>query len=254
MERTGFSRELEGFTLVGEVYSPDSTPCPAVCLCHGIPRGGAPDPSDGGYPLLAQGFAEAGFAALTFNFRGTGGSGGNFDIMGWTRDLETVLDYVSNLNEVEKEAISVMGFSAGAAVSAYTASRDPRVSSLVLCACPARFRMAGEVKRPQLVIDQFRSVGIIRDQSFPPSEESWLDGFERVKPIACIKDISPRPILIIHGAQDDVVDPQDAWALYEEAGHPKDILVIDNAGHRLRTVEEAVDAALSWLKRQMRPN
>lgn len=254
MERRGFSVELEGFALAGEVYLPNQTPCPALCLCHGIPRGGAPDPGDGGYPVLAQRFSEAGFATAIFNFRGTGASGGNFDIMGWTRDLEAVLDYVSNLDGVEKGQVSVMGFSAGAAVSAYTASRDARVSSLVLCACPARFRMAGEVTQPRLAIDQFRSVGIIRDQRFPPSEESWLDGFRQVSPRACIKEISPRPLLIIHGAQDDVVDPQDAWALYEEAGHPKDILVIDNAGHRLRTVDEAMDTALGWLRRQTRPH
>ena len=131
--------------------------------------------------MLAQRFCDAGFLTLIFNFRGTGDSGGNFDIIGWTRDLEAVLDYLYNIEEVDKGNISVMGFSGGAAVSVYVASRDTRVSSLVTCACPARFGTFTDPERAKLAVEHFRDIGIIRDDDFPASIEDWLDGFNQIR-------------------------------------------------------------------------
>lgn len=251
MERRRFSLEVEGFTLAGQVYVPDTRPCPALCLCHGIPRG-VPDATDGGYPALAERLCEAGFLTLIFNFRGTGDSGGNFDILGWTRDLEAILDYLHSTTAAPQEGIAVMGSSAGAAVSVYVASQDPRVSLLVTCACPAQFRVPAEASRAETMIEHFRQVGIIRDADFPPSPSEWLDGFGQLDPSGRIGRLSPRPVLIIHGDEDDVVDPRDAWALYDRAGEPKDVLIVEGAGHRLRLSEEAMDGALKWLTAHLR--
>jgi len=102
------------------------------------------------------------------------------------------------------------------------------------------------------MIDHFREVGIIRDRDFPTSTEEWLDGFRHLMPIRRIEGIAPRPLLIIHGTNDDVVDPRDAWALYEKAGQPKDIVMIEGAGHRLRIEDRAIEAALRWLQTQSR--
>jgi len=250
MEHRVISFESGGIEIKGQVYIPysqDSQPAPALCLCHGIPRGGPPDPSDPGYPALAERFSQAGFLTAIFNFRGTGDSEGNFDIAGWTKDLVAALDHLGNMNEVDRRKISVMGFSAGAAVSVYVASRDSRISSLITLACPAQFRFATDHQSAESAIAQFRHIGIIKDESFPPSLAAWMAGFNEVKPIEWIDKVSPRPLLIIHGTQDDVVDPISARALYERAGEPKEIMLIEGAGHRLRLVEQAMDGALKWL-------
>ncbi len=246
MEKRVISFKLEGIKLKGRVYIPEQKPCPALCLCHGIPRG-IPDPGDRGYPTLAERFSQAGFLTLIFNFRGTGNSEGNFDIMGWTRDLKAVLDHLYNMSEVDKGKISLMGFSAGAAVSIYVASRDPRVSSLITCACPTRFRFAANAEKAKSAIAHFRAVGIIKDENFPPSLADWMSGFNEVKPIEQVENLSPRPLLIIHGAEDDIVDPESARVLYERAGEPKDLMVIAGVGHRLRVAEKAMEGALNWL-------
>jgi fermentation-respiration switch protein FrsA (DUF1100 family) len=78
-----------------------------------------------------------------------------------------------------------------------------------------------------------------------------MTGFNKLNPIACIKDISPRPLLIIQGTNDGVVDPQSALALYDQAGEPKDILLLEGAGHRLRLEEHAMDGAINWLTSQV---
>ena len=247
MGKRDISFELEGIKLMGQVYIPEQKEsCPALCLCHGVPRG-IPDPGDPGYPLLAQRFCNAGLVTLIFNFRGTGDSEGNFDILGWTRDLEAALEYLYNMSEVYKDRISLMGFSAGATVSIYVCAKDPRVSSLISCACPTQFRFAADAETAESTIAHFRTIGIIKDDDFPASVADWMDSFNKVKPIEQIAKVSPRPLLIVHGDQDDVVAPSSAWALYERAGEPKQILIVEGAGHRLRTAEKAMNGALNWI-------
>ena len=208
MDKKAVSLEVDELKIAGEVYLPDKAKdgaYPALCLCHGIPAT-PPDPTDRGYPLLAERFCAAGLITMIFNFRGTGSSEGNLDISGWTRDLKEVIDYLYSLREVDRTRLSLMGFSGGAAVAAYAASHDPRVSSIVICSCPADFSLLINAGQPQSVIEHFRQIEAIRDKDFPPSIERWLDGFKQVAPIDRIDKIAPRPLLLIHGDQDKMVD------------------------------------------------
>jgi uncharacterized protein len=238
----------DGLKLKGRLFIPEKTPCPVLCLCHGMPRGGTADPNDRGYAGLAERFTEEGFFTVIFNFRGAGESEGNFDIRGWTRDLRSVLGQIYKMKEVEQTKITLMGFSAGAAVSIYTAAQDQRISSVVACACPDTSRLAKNRELAQTVIADYRKMGVIKDANFPTSLQSWMQGFDEVYSGKWIDKLSPRPILIIHGDQDDVVSPNSAFNLYKRAGEPKEILIINGAGHRLRISEQAMNHALAWLK------
>lgn len=241
------SQQIDGINIVGQLYLPEGkTPYYTVCTCHGIPAG-PPDPNDKGYASLAEYLCSEGLAVLIFNFRGTGLSGGNIDMPGWTRDLGAMLDYLCALDEVDKSRLTLLGFSGGAAVSVYVAANDKRVSAVVSGACPAEF---GEWTRrePQSLIEHFRDVGAIRDKDFPPSPQQWLDGFGQVKPIDYIARISPRPLLLVHGDRDETVSVDDAQRLYAEAGEPKKLAIVAGAGHRLRHDEEAMAIVLEWLK------
>jgi len=254
MERREVSLGVEGIDIVGEAYFPEvgRENLPALCICHGIPSGRPPDPSDEGYPALAKTFCAAGFVTLIFNFRGTGASGGNFDILGWVKDLKAAIDYLCSCPGIDRHRLYLMGFSGGAAVSACVAARDPRVSKVVLCACPAEFPGLILQENVQSSIDHFRRIGIIRDKDFPPSVDDWLQGFRYVTPLRWVDRIAPRPLLLLQGAEDDVVDVSQAWLLYHKAKEPKEIAVIEGAEHRLRLNHEAMDSALKWLKRELR--
>jgi len=59
--------------------------------------------------------------------------------------------------------------------------------------------------------------------------------FRQVEPLQDIAVISPRPVLIIHGLQDSVVDLRDAQRLYAAAREPKELWLIPNADHCGRT-------------------
>ncbi|OGO07944.1 MAG: hypothetical protein A2Y92_04230, partial [Chloroflexi bacterium RBG_13_57_8] len=239
--------QVDGVSIVGQLFLPDlKVKYPLVCLCHGVPSGTPPDPDDGGYPELAENLCRHGLAVYWFNFRGAGESGGNLDLAGWTRDLQAVLDYLWAQDNFDKSRLTLVGFSAGAAVSIYVAAGDARVSGVVACSCPAEITLSGDDDW-ETVIDRFRGIGTIRDRKFPPSIEEWVKNTQSINPINFIQKIAPRPVLLIHGNEDQMVPLEHAQRLYEKAGVPKRLIVIDGAGHRLRRDKRAIDAILKWL-------
>jgi len=245
-----FAITVDGIAIVGQEFLPaEDSGYPAVCLCHGVPSGNPPDPNDGGYPALAETFCAQQYPVYIFNFRGAGDSGGNFDLPGWTRDLLSVVDYILGLEINRNRGLFLVGFSGGAAVSIYVASRDNRVSGVAACACPADFSLFSERGGPQAIVDGYRRIGIIRDADFPQSAQAWLNAFLPVTPVDHVDEIAPRPLLLVHGTEDDVVPISHARRLFEIAGEPKELKVIGGAGHRLRREPDVVIAVLEWLKK-----
>ena len=243
--------KVDGVDILGQLYLPaDKSQYPTVCVCHGIPSGTPPDPNDSGYPGLAERICHEGFAVLIFNFRGTGDSGGNLDLLGWTRDLKAIINYLWALPEIDRSRLALLGFSGGAAVSVYVASQDSRVSCVAACACPAEFTFLTRADEPQSLVEHFRSIGAIRDKDFPSSTEGWFNGFRLVSPVKYIAGIAPRPLLLVHGNHDETVEVSNAYRLYARAGEPKQINIVDGAGHRLRQNDKAMAIVLDWLKSQ----
>jgi alpha-beta hydrolase superfamily lysophospholipase len=250
MEVRPVNWEVDDIVIVGELRLPDGAAgSPALCICHGIPSGKPADPNDKGYPDLADRFCRAGFVTLIFNFRGTGPSGGNFDMMGWVHDVQGAIDHLHSCPQVDQSRIYLMGFSGGAAASVYATAHDARVARLVLCACPAEFRRIVTERKADFSIDRFRQIGLIRDKGFPPSLDDWANSFREITPINWVDRIAPRPVLMLQGNNDDLIEEEQAWCLYEKAGEPKEIAIVAGAGHKLRLSDQAMDIALAWLKR-----
>jgi len=250
MKREKIVWKSEGLRIFGEIYHPvgSSFPFPSLVICHGIP-GKTKGTDDPGYPALAERFCRAGFLAVIFNFRGTGESEGNFDLLGWANDLESGLDYLRKRPEVDRGRLYLMGFSGGGAVSIYVAARRKEIAGVISCASPAEFDDLASGRTLTDFLAHSREVGIIRDPLFPPSFPEWKKTFETVKPVEWIAQIPPRPLLLIQGTADDVVDPRHVRLLYERVEGKADFYVIEGAGHRLRLEERAMDKAEEWLKK-----
>ncbi len=240
----------DGLKIAGELFLPavDKPPFPSLVLCHGIPAG-VKNPDDPGYPLLAERFCREGFLSLIFNFRGAGESEGNFDLLGWARDLEGALDFLAGRTEVDPKRIYLMGFSGGGAVSIYVAAHRREVAGLVSCASPADFRDLATDKGLKDFWNRARESGIIRDPDFPRSFDDWKQSFLTLTPEAWVERIPPRPLLILHGTRDEVVDVQHARKIYEKTKRKGEIHLIEGAGHRLRVEKQAMDKALEFLKK-----
>ena len=61
--------------------------------------------------------------------------------------------------------------------------------------------------------------------------------------------LSPRPLLVLHGSDDESVPVFDARVLADAHG-AADLRIIDGAGHQLRHDPRAVAVLLGWLDRQ----
>jgi len=99
------------------------------------------------------------------------------------------------------------------------------------------------------LLAQGRQSGIIRDPDFPPSLEEWRAGIERVSPLRWVGGLGGRPLLILHGAADELILVGQAWQLYERAQEPKEIVIAEGGKHKLRLHRGAMACALNWLKR-----
>jgi fermentation-respiration switch protein FrsA (DUF1100 family) len=248
MHRIEFQLQVSGIDIAGELFSTGGKRCPGLCVCHGIPAAQY-DPSDLRYNKMAESFSKAGFTTAIFNFRGAGRSGGNLDLVGWMDDLKTVIGYMTASEWVDETRIAVLGSSAGGAVAACVAAEDKRVAYLALMASPADFDGLVDPDKAGPFVKYLRGIGLIRDTDFPKDLQEWATGFARVSPIKAMDRIAPRPVLILHGDNDDTVPMEHAQRLFDSARQPKELMIVPGAGHRLRLDENALNAARTWLKR-----
>jgi uncharacterized protein len=242
-------------TIRGTVLLPQPTPAPGGAwplsvLCHGIPSGVAVE-GDPGYQDLARRFVEAGTAACYFNFRGTGISDGNFSLPGWAADLEAVLDEVrageGPFAGCDPARVALMGFSGGGAVCIVCASKRSGLRGVASLSSPADFTRLMPREGIGAFVSNARHIGIIRDPGFPPSEEEYYREMTGFTPMERVADLSPAPLLIVHGDQDDMVPVEEAHRLFDAASEPKELYVVKGGGHKLRLNPEAMDKAVGWL-------
>lgn len=237
----------DGVRIVGEFFlPPNKEKVILVPLCHGIPRKQR-KANDVGYTPLAERLVNEGFGALIFNFRGCGMSGGDFDILGWGKDLLAVTDASAKTSFVS--SIVPWGFSGGASATVWAMAHDERLKGCALFACPADFQSLRSIPLADFLVSYFRKVGIIRNPNFPPDVNKWLKSFEEIMSEKYISRISPRPLLIVHGDADETVPVEHAYRLYGSAKEPKQLKIISGAPHRLRESIPAIEASIDWLRK-----
>ncbi|MDP9075050.1 MAG: lysophospholipase [Actinomycetota bacterium] len=220
-----------------------------IVVCHGFPS----EPNSAAvasqtYRQLADRLADdAGWVALTFNFRGTGESQGDFSLGGWLADLKAAIDHL--LTAVEVEAAWLCGFAAGGALSICAAGEDERVRGVATFAAPADFHDWGSDPRRFLALA--RASGVIRSARVPTDLDAWTRELREIRPLSLVGKIPPRPLLIVHGANDEVVPMLDARALADAADGEVELRILAAAGHRLRHDPRAIAVLLGWLDRQL---
>jgi alpha/beta superfamily hydrolase len=63
-----------------------------------------------------------------------------------------------------------------------------------------------------------------------------------------VSELSPKPLLLIHGDRDRNLPVRSSWHIFERAKEPKDIVIYKGSGHFLRECrQELYDLLRSWL-------
>ncbi|MCS7003542.1 MAG: prolyl oligopeptidase family serine peptidase, partial [Dehalococcoidia bacterium] len=167
-------------------------------------------------------------------------------------DCRTAVDFLAAHPLVDADRIGVVGFSSGGCIAYYLAAQDTRIKATASVGTPARYRtMERAGGDPNFVIARFRSWGHIKDPDFPASPDEWGKEWDMVVARDAIAKISPRAVLIIHGNKDAIVAMEDARALYDAAGDPRELYQIGDAEHILRNDPRVEDMLRMWLCRQL---
>jgi pimeloyl-ACP methyl ester carboxylesterase len=120
-----------GLLINGLVYQASGVGLhPTIVICHGLP--GNEKNLD-----LAQATRRAGWNAVTFNYRGSWGSPGNFRFAQNLEDAAAVLEYLRKPSNatglgIDTRRIVLAGHSMGGWVTAMTASKDSALSGAIL--------------------------------------------------------------------------------------------------------------------------
>jgi putative redox protein len=241
-----------GLALAGHLARPSTSATPrryGLVISHGFPEGPQNAAVVGKtFPELADRLAhDAEWVALSFSFRGTGDSKGEFSLGGWLADLRAAVDYLTNEEGVE--GVWLCGFSAGGALSICAAGEDERVRGVAALAAPADFN--DWAADPKKFLAHARAMGVIRSNRFPPDVDAWSRELREIKPLALIAKIPPRPLLIVHGANDDTVPMLDARLLADAAEGDVELRILAAASHNLRHDPRAIAILLGWLDRQL---
>ena len=118
-------------------------------------------------------------------------------------DVMRGVDYLHTREDIEAARIGLTGFSMGGAMGAIASALDLRVKAAVLGITGGDFKILSA------------GAGDEREQA------RVRQAYRIVDPINYISRISPRPLLMISAANDEIIPRASTEALYEAAGDPK---------------------------------
>lgn len=239
----------DGLTLEGHLALPERQPSlgsPGFVICHGFPTAstGATRAGNSYHTLADRIAATRGAAALAMHYRGCGQSEGNFSLSGWLRDVEAAIEAMQARDDVS--SVSVIGFGTGAALSICAAANRPRVRAVLAVAPPADF--SDWSNDPEALLGHARMVGAITDDNFPHDFEAWAAELSEVQAVEAADELEPRPLLILHGQDDELVPLFDSRIVADAHGSAE-LRVISGAGHLLRYDPRAIAILLGWIDR-----
>nr|WP_309697014.1 alpha/beta fold hydrolase [Armatimonas sp.] len=245
-ERVQFS-SLDGVRLSGWlVHAP--SPRGLVILSHGY--SGCRDTM---LPYLHFLHA-AGFTALLYDFRAHGWSGGTQATLGLTepRDLQAAIRWVEYQPGLQALPLFLLGESMGASVSLLVTAQEPSVRAVVADCGFAR--MDGPIQKRLETL-----FGEPMGKALAPATRSIGEHLlgtptARIAPEEAIGKIAPRPVLIIHGANDALVTPDHAHRLHAASGGEAQLWLVKDAGHTLSvgTAPDYADRVVGFFEDALR--
>ena len=258
----------EGFRLAGDFYAPADGGGGAragIVLCHGYTG-----VKDLYLPDNARVLAEAGYAVLAFDYKGWGESEGpptRLAPHSRVADVQAALTFLGTREEVDARRLGLYGTSYGGATAVWTAAIDRRVGCVVsVVGIGHGERWMRSVRRPdewfdlleRAAADRVRrategeSEFVARTEVLLPDRQSaelaaaarrgvkgavdslpleFVDETLSFHPEWAVGRIAPRPALFIAAGDDRLVPPEESRALYDRAGEPRKLVVLEGCGH-----------------------
>ncbi len=219
-EEVAFSA-ADGLTLQGWFVPAEQADAPAIVYAPATSHD-----QRSGLSLLPV-FHEAGYHVLLFSYRGHAHSEGRIGQFTYgdaeSSDVDAAVKFLHEAKGVSR--IAVIGHSVGAVSAILSAARNPLVGAVVAV---APFNCVNEVwqtNRPSVV------------PAFIMNWTMWVvektRGFDRdeICPLEVVEQIAPRPLLVIHGTEDQRITEEQVRRLFAAAEQPKSLWLVEGATH-----------------------
>lgn len=227
-------QSADGTKLCGWLVSPGEHPKGVVVLCHGI---------DGDRTAMikpAQMLVKHGYAALLFDFRARGESGGNRCTIGYreTDDLLAAIAMVRARKELHGLPVGLLGHSMGGAVVLMAASRAADIHAVI---AESPFASLDHAIHNHFLSIFGAGAKLIESPVIWFGQRLIGKPVDDIAPAKVINRIAPGSVLLIQDANDKLCPPSETKQLMSAAGDPKALWTVPNAGH-VEAVDRAPDA------------
>lgn len=155
-----------------------------------------------------------GYNVLTFDYRGYGESQGRPTPKGLFEDTQSAIRYARTRADVNPDRLLIIGQSLGGTNAIAAVGAMPIQEHLGICA--------------MLIDSTFFSYSSIANEKLPGAGLLMNNDYSAERYIA---SLSPIPVWFTHGTADSIIPHQHSQRLYELAGPPKDISIIQGRGH-----------------------
>lgn len=245
MDITFGDDDLVGFLVNEKFIKKSAKSCPGLIICRGFPPTESEDMKKGhSYRALGKYLAsDLDWPVLIFNYRGAGGSPGNFSMQGWLKDVNEATDYLAPL--VSK--VWIAGFGIGGSLAICVGAKRKEISGVIAAGAPADF--SDWSANADQLLEHSRNIGLISDPDFPADQTAWGKELTSLEVEKHSRELGGKPLLVIHGTDDAIVPSLETRAIADGHGNA-DIRIMEGVTHRL-AVDPRVSAIISgWLYRQ----
>jgi hypothetical protein len=189
---------------------------------------------------IADSLGRRGIAVLRMDDRGYGQSTGNHATAtsaDFAEDIRAALAYLRTRPEIDARRLGVLGHSEGGLIGPLVALKEPALRALVLMAGPGKGgREILQFQLTNLATHDTSLTGARRDSALAAipkridslaASNRWMGFFLTYDPLATARQLKRVPVLIVNGATDQQVTPDQIPALaaaFRAAGN-KDVTV-----------------------------
>lgn len=227
---------------VGTLGRPDGTRTrrvPGVLLLHGFP--GAERNAD-----IARALLQKGLAVFTLHFRGAWGSDGEYAFRNLVEDARAGLAYLESREGVDKKRLGVLGYSMGGWTALHLAASDKRVKAVAAIA-----PVGQDGGRPVQESREFikRSCAVLRVSDPEALADDFFAHVRTADPVDSARALGKRPLLLVHGDQDELIPLHVSKDIHFAASGPKKLVVVKGAQHHFLPEREKLAKLLTeWFK------
>lgn len=241
-------KNRKGERLAGLLFPGTKADAPVVIMCHGFT--GSKE-GQGKAVEMAKFLVKNGYASLLFDFAGCGESEGSFEyitLSGHVDDLTSAVDFC---REKGLGPVVTLGRSFGGTTALCQAALDHRVQAVCTWAAPASpLELFLGFTDGDLPGDENAPVAMAGNDGIVYIRKSFFTDLSNYDVPRCASLISPRPLLVVQGTRDDVVPPGQATLIFNAAGDPREICLVEGADHQFSGHYSQVwKLFLDWLEK-----